>query len=74
VVNASPEPFSNIAVSTAEDVVTGGLLYLTYQYPVIAGIIAAVLLVVAIGLLLMARRLFKRFFGQSHSIGDDQAG
>lgn len=74
VVNASPEPFSNIAVSTAEDVVTGGLLYLTYQYPVIAGIIAAVLLVVAIGLLLMARRLFKRFFGQSHSIGDDQPG
>ncbi|MBV1916529.1 MAG: DUF4126 domain-containing protein, partial [Sphingomonadaceae bacterium] len=26
VVNTSPEPFSNIAVSTTEDVVTGGLL------------------------------------------------
>lgn len=72
VVNASPEPFSNIAVSTAEDVVTGGLLYLAYQYPIIAGIIAAGLLIVAIALLLVARRLFKRFFGQSHSIADDR--
>ena len=28
VVNASPEPFSNVAVSAAEDEATGGLLYL----------------------------------------------
>ena len=74
VVNASPEPFSNIAVSSAEDIMTGGLLYLTYQYPVVAGFIAGALLIVAIGLLLVARRLFKRFFGQSHSIADDQVG
>jgi hypothetical protein len=33
VVNTSPEPFSNIAVSTVEDVATTGLLYLAYQYP-----------------------------------------
>ncbi len=64
VVNASPEPFSNIVVSTAEDVVTGGLLFLTYKYPVAAGAIAAGLAVLAIWLLLMAQRVLKQFFRQ----------
>ncbi len=32
-VNASPEPFSNIVVSTAEDVATGGLLALAIANP-----------------------------------------
>ena len=45
VVNTSPEPFSNVAVSTAEDLVAGGLLYLAYAYPVAAGVVAAALLV-----------------------------
>lgn len=62
VVNTSPEPFSNVVVSTAEDVVTGGLLFLAYQYPVIAGGIAVVLLVLAIWLLVLARRMFRRLF------------
>ena len=62
VVNASPEPFSNVAVSTAEDVVTCGLLVLAYQFPLIAGLIAAVLLVLAIALLLLARRVLRRIF------------
>ncbi len=64
VVNASPEPFSNVVVSSAEDVVTGGLLFLTYKYPVAAGVIAALLAGLAIWLLLMARRVLKRLFGQ----------
>ncbi|MBV1917796.1 MAG: DUF4126 domain-containing protein, partial [Sphingomonadaceae bacterium] len=59
VVNTSPEPFSNIAVSTTEDVVTGGLLFLAYQYPAAAGIIALALLAIAIGLLMLARRLIR---------------
>jgi hypothetical protein len=63
VVNASPEPFSNIAVSTAEDVVTGGLLYLAYAYPVAAGAVAALLLAAMIWLIVLARRAFRRFFG-----------
>jgi hypothetical protein len=62
VVNTSPEPFSNIAVSTAEDVLTGGLLFLAYQYPVAAGGIALVLLALAIWLLLLARRVLRRVF------------
>jgi hypothetical protein len=64
VVNTSPEPFSNVAVSSLEDVVTGGLLYLAYQYPVIAGAIAAVLLAIAVGLLLLARKVLKALFAK----------
>ena len=63
VVNASPEPFSNIVVSATEDVATSGLLYLTYKYPLAAGGVAVFLLVLAVWLLLMARRVLKRLFG-----------
>lgn len=62
VVNASPEPFSNVAVSTAEDLLTGGLLYLAYANPALAGLVAAGLLVLTVWLLLLARRVLKRMF------------
>src|SRR4030095_11897465 len=39
IVNASPEPFSNVVVSTAEDVATGGLLALAIANPVAAALI-----------------------------------
>ena len=64
VVNASPEPFSNIVVSTAEDVASAGLLALAYTHPAVAGGIAAVLLALAVWLLLFARRVLKRLFGR----------
>ena len=63
-VNASPEPFSNVVVSTAEDVATAGLLALAYSYPVIAGGIALALLALAVWLLFVARRFLKRIFGR----------
>ncbi len=62
VVNASPEPVSNVAVSTAEDVATVGLLYLAYEYPVTAAGIALVLLVLIAWLIWTARRLVRNFF------------
>ena len=62
VVNTSPEPVSNVAVSTMEDVATAGLLYLAYEYPVAAGIIALVLLALVIWLLIAARRVIRRIF------------
>ena len=64
VVNTSPEPVSNVVVSTAEDVATVGLLYLAYQVPVAAAAIALLLLALAVGLLLLARRVLKRLFGR----------
>lgn len=62
VVNASPEPVSNALVSSGEDVATIGLLWLAYEYPVAAGVIALVLLALVIGLLMWARRIIKRLF------------
>lgn len=62
VVNTSPEPFSNIAVSAVEDVATTGLLYLAYTNPVAAGVVAAVLLVLAIALMVLAWRVLRRIF------------
>lgn len=63
VVNASPEPFSNIAVSTGEDVATGGLLVLALANPVAAVVIAVLLLAGVVATLIMVRRLLGRIVG-----------
>ncbi|WP_374407806.1 DUF4126 domain-containing protein [Pelagerythrobacter sp.] len=62
VVNASPEPVSNVAVSSAEDIATAGLLWAAYEYPYVAGGIALVLLAITVWLLLTARRVLRRIF------------
>lgn len=62
VVNTSPEPVSNIVASSAEDVVTVGLLWVAYEYPVVAGGIAAVLLMLVTALLWWAKRVISRVF------------
>ena len=64
VVNTSPEPFSNVAVSTTEDVVTAGLLWAAYEYPMAAAGIAVVLLALTVALLMMARRVWLNLFGR----------
>ena len=61
-VNASPEPFSNVAVSTAEDVATAGLLFLAFEYPWVAAGVALVLLALTFWLIAKARRLLRRLF------------
>ena len=60
IVNASPEPFSNIAVSATEDVATGGLFALAIANPVAAALIAAILVLLSLWLVWKARRLLKR--------------
>jgi hypothetical protein len=60
-VNTSPEPVSNILLSTTEDVVTGGLLALAFANPVAGAIIAVVLLLVSIWGLWAGYRAIKRF-------------
>ena len=62
VVNTSPEPVSNVAVSSVEDVATAGLLWVAYEYPYVAGGIALALLALAIALLFAVRRLVRRIF------------
>lgn len=61
-VNTSPEPVSNVVLSTTEDVATGGLLMLAFANPVIAAVVAVVLLVLTIWGLWAGYRAFKRFF------------
>lgn len=61
-VNTSPEPFSNVVVSTVEDVATGGLLVLAFANPVAALIIALILLGLAIWALWAGYRAFRRVF------------
>ncbi|HEX6605270.1 MAG TPA: DUF4126 domain-containing protein [Sphingomicrobium sp.] len=60
-VNASPEPLSNVVVSTGEDVATGGLLALAIAYPIAAAAIALALVLLSIWLVLAARRALRRF-------------
>jgi hypothetical protein len=62
-VNASPEPFSNVIVSTAEDVATGGLLALAIANPIAAAIIALGLVLLSLWLVIEARRLLRRLVG-----------
>ena len=66
-INTSPEPFSNVAASTAEDVLAGGLLLLVLAYPWVAAGIVLLLVLLAIWLLpKLARfvvRLLRRLTG-----------
>ena len=62
-VNTSPEPVSNVMVSTAEDVATAGLLWLVWEWPVLAAGVAALLLLVAIALLVLVRRVLRALSG-----------
>lgn len=59
-VNASPEPYSNIAVSAGEDIATVGLLGMALLNPILAVLVAASALIFAIVLLVFARRLLRR--------------
>ncbi len=70
VINASPEPFSNIAVSTGEDVAVGGLLFLALSNPAAAIIVALLLAAGALAILLVTRRVLRSLFavtGTGHS-------
>jgi len=59
-VNTSPEPVSNVVVSTVEDIATGGLLALAFANPVAAAVVAVALLGLSIWGLFAARRMFRK--------------
>lgn len=66
-VNTSPEPVSNVVVSTGEDIATAGLLALAIAYPVAAAIIALVLVLLSLWLIHAARRAVGRFLNRSRA-------
>ena len=59
VVNASPEPASNVVVSAAEDFGTAGMLTLAYLSPLGAVVVAILALGFAVALLIFARRALR---------------
>jgi hypothetical protein len=61
-VNSSPEPFSNMLVSTGEDVATVGLLALAIANPIAAALVALILVLLSVWLVVAARRALKRIF------------
>ena len=58
-VNTSPEPFSNVIVSTTEDIATGGLLALAIANPIAAALIALGLVLLSLWLVFAARRALR---------------
>lgn len=60
VVNVSPEPFSNVAVSAGEDIATGGLLALAIAFPALAIGIAILLAVAALAVIWALGKLLRR--------------
>jgi len=64
-VNSSPEPFSNVVVSTGEDVATAGLLALSIANPVAAALIALILVIASLWLIFAARGVVKRLIRPS---------
>ncbi len=65
--NTSPEPFSNVGLSVAEDITTAGLLWLVLTYPLVALAVVVVLVVLAAWLLpkliRFAVRVLKKVLG-----------
>ena len=57
-VNTSPEPFSNVIVSTTEDIATGGLLALAIANPIAAALIAFGMVLLSLWLVWKPRTRF----------------
>ena len=59
-VNTSPEPVSNVLVSSGEDIASGGLLILAFANPVAALVIASVMLIFCIFLVYKGFKLWRK--------------
>ncbi|MER5848354.1 DUF4126 domain-containing protein [Streptomyces sp. NPDC002012] len=60
-VNTSPEPFSNIAVSAAEDLGVAGIVTFAIFHPLAAAVIAAALLLLGMVILVFLTSRIRRF-------------
>ena len=73
--NASPEPFSNVLLSTLEDVATVFLLGTAASHPILAGIVLIIVLGICVVLLYTCFRFTRRFFAKlGRSLGSPSAG
>jgi len=78
--NTSPEPFSNIFLSTLEDVATVFLLGTAASHPVLAGLVLTVVIAICIVAIYTLFKFTRRFFGRlsrwlgSHPAESNPAG
>jgi hypothetical protein len=63
-VNTSPEPVSNVVVSTTEDIAAGSLVVLAFAAPLVAAVLALLMAAGAIYLMLAARRTLRRMLSR----------
>ena len=73
-VNTSPEPFSNVAVSLAEEGAVMGMMWLATNYPVTFGITLLVVLVLSIWLVVVLFKYLKAVLNRLKSWFSDDAG
>lgn len=71
-VTPSPEPFSNMALSLAEDVAAISLTWFATRHPIIAGVIVAICLVLAILAIRFLVRGFRRLLQQTRAFLHNQ--
>jgi hypothetical protein len=69
-INTSPEPFSNVAMSLAEDLGIAGLLWLAFEHPWIALATVAALFVLAVWLIVKFARLIRRMSARLRGASD----
>ncbi len=67
-VNTSPEPVSNVVVSAGEDVATVGILALVFANPVVAAIVALLLLGLTLLAMWWGYRKFRQVFPKAEKI------
>ena len=67
-VTPSPEPFSNIALSVAEDVAAVSLTWFATGHPIMAAIIAAICLLLAVLAIRYLMRALRRLFQQARAL------
>lgn len=73
-VTPSPEPFSNIALSLAEDVVAVSLTWFATRHPIIAAVIVAICLALAILAIRYLARAVRRLFQQTRALLHPSSG
>ena len=62
--NTSPEPFSNIMLSTLEDVATVFLLGIAASHPIVAGLVLVIVLGISVALIYTCFRFTRMFFAK----------
>ncbi len=73
-VTPSPEPFSNIALSFAEDIAAVSITWFATRHPIAAGAIAAVCLLFCVLAIRWIIRALRRMFRHAHSVFTKASG